>query len=130
MHIYFFMPKKVNFKLKDIGINSKTIGQHIAEARKKKGLTQTQLAEKIGITQYLVSNFEIGRINITAEMLCHFALALGVSIDKLVGFKNDDNSKIETPLRFTRRIQEISKLPEIKKKAILKTLDDLIKANS
>jgi transcriptional regulator with XRE-family HTH domain len=130
MNIYFFMPKKVNFKLKDIGINSKTIGQHIAEVRKKKGLTQTQLAEKIGITPYLVSNFEIGRINITAEMLCHFALALGVSIDKLIGFKNNENNKSETPLRFSRRIQEINKLPEIKKKAILKTLDDLIKANS
>jgi transcriptional regulator with XRE-family HTH domain len=126
----FFMPQPPKFNLKELDLNGKTIGQRISEVRKKKGLTQTELAEKIGITQKLVSDYEINRVKISAEMLCHFAIALGTSADKLLGLDHSDHEEQEISLRYTRRMREINQLPEIKIKAILKTLDDLIRANS
>ncbi len=92
-------------------------------------LTQEGLAEKTGITRKQVSDYERGRSLINHEMIIRFSLALGASADELL-----DRTAIEIPagvpsLRYTRRIQELEKLPEQKIKAILKTLDDLIRAN-
>lgn len=39
---------------------AKTIGLRILELRKSKGLTQQQLASKIGVTRQLVCNYETG----------------------------------------------------------------------
>jgi transcriptional regulator with XRE-family HTH domain len=128
--LYFFMPRRPKFKLKNLELDAKPLGERIAEARKRKGLTQSQLAEKIGISQYLVSDYEIGRLNISATMLVHVAVALGVSADELLGLQSKDHVEKQLSLRLTRRMSEINKLPEYKKKAILTMLDDLIKANS
>jgi transcriptional regulator with XRE-family HTH domain len=123
------MPQKPKFKLKKIESDNKTIGERISVARKKKGLTQSELALKIGISQRLVSNYEVDRVKISAEMLGQFAVALGVSADQLLGLVNFEQVPKEISLRFSRRFLEIEKLPETKKKAILNMLDDSIKAN-
>lgn len=41
----------------------------IAEARKRKGLTQAQLAELVGVDQALVSRWESGRVKPNAESM-------------------------------------------------------------
>jgi len=122
------MPQKPKFKLKNIKIDCKKIGQHICKIRKINGLTQKELASKIGVSQRLISDYEIGRVKISANMLCHFAFALDVNPNILLGFNKSNNSEKEISLRFTKRIHEINKLPENKKKFILKTIDDLILA--
>jgi len=65
-------------------------------------------------------------------MVARIAKALAISADELLGLKIDKkNSSDESiSIRFTKRIRELERLPEQKRKAILKTLDDLIKANS
>lgn len=123
------MPKQIKYKLKNNELDGKKIGKKIAEIRKAKGITQIELSEKIGITQQLISDYETGRLNISAELLLHFAVALEVSSDHLLGLLDGQIQDNKLSLRFTRRMREIDKLPEIKKKAILKTLDDLIRAN-
>jgi UDP-N-acetylglucosamine 1-carboxyvinyltransferase len=56
------------------------LGQQIKTARKAEGLTQSQLAEKIGNTKESVSRIETGRQNITYEMLEKIAQALNRTI--------------------------------------------------
>ena len=41
-------------------MNQAKIGKFISECRKQKGLTQNQLAEKLGITDKAVSKWETG----------------------------------------------------------------------
>ena len=53
---------------------------------------------------------------------------LRISSDELLGIKNN-NKNYEPSLRLMRRLVKIEKLPENKKKLILKTIDDLIRAN-
>mgnify|MGYP001625269155 FL=1 len=42
-------------------MNQEKIGKFIAECRKKKGMTQAELGEKLGVTEKSISNWENGR---------------------------------------------------------------------
>lgn len=50
------------------------------EARTKKGVTQKQLAHKIGIAQSALARFESGRINPTLSFLKKITSGLGMRI--------------------------------------------------
>ncbi|HCM27510.1 MAG: hypothetical protein A2Z99_02285 [Treponema sp. GWB1_62_6] len=64
------------------------------------------------------------------EMVVHFALTQKISPDELMGFMDSEEINNAPALRYFRRIRELQELPEQERKAILKTLDDLIRANS
>jgi len=83
------MPQKPNENLTPLNLCDETLGQRIARIRRKRELTQKDLAEKIGITRSRLSNYEIDRIRLYDEMLIRFAIALNVSLDYLVGLKDD-----------------------------------------
>ena len=57
---------------------------NIKSIRESKGLTQKQLADKIGTTQPCVCNWESGTSDPRTADLPRIADALGVSIDELV----------------------------------------------
>ena len=124
------MPRKLKKPLPPINLGSETIGQRIAYHRKRLGITQKELGEKIGIARLLVSNYETGSVRLHDEMVARFALVLNVSTDELLGLKNSRTIDYSMSLRVARRIKEIERLSEKRKKAILHTIDDLIKANS
>jgi len=58
-----------------------TLINALIEARKNKGLTQAQLAQKIGTKQSVISRLEIGRGNPTLEFLKRFAKALNSTLE-------------------------------------------------
>ena len=53
--------------------------------RQMRGLTQTELAEKMGVTQSLVAMWERGAVLPSAEKLPRLADLLGCTIDALYG---------------------------------------------
>jgi transcriptional regulator with XRE-family HTH domain len=55
----------------------------ISRLRKKQGLSQVQLAEKLNITQGAVSQWEMGLSNPKSEILPELAKALNCTIDEL-----------------------------------------------
>ena len=57
------------------------IGQRIAELRKERGLTQTQLAERCGLQQAHIARIEAGRYSVGLDTLAQIADALGMVID-------------------------------------------------
>jgi transcriptional regulator with XRE-family HTH domain len=124
------MPQVPKYKLKPLNLSSEKVGERIRRLRKERGLTQAELADEIGISRQLVTNYEIGRLKLNEEMLIRFAVVLKVSSDEILGLKTSEYENEPPPsLRIMRRMQEIDHLPEQKKKAILKTIDDLIRAN-
>jgi transcriptional regulator with XRE-family HTH domain len=58
----------------------KRIGGEIAELRIKQGLTQEQLAEKLGIKQQSVSRIELGLFSVGFDMLQKIAEVLNSDI--------------------------------------------------
>ena len=65
------------------------IGVKIAELRKKVGLTQEQLAEKLGISAPAVSKWETGNSYPDITLLCPLARALGTNVDTLLQFEEN-----------------------------------------
>ena len=124
------MPRKFKYDLPEIhSEDGKTVGERISEIRKKRGLSQENLSEKIGIMRVTLADYERGRSRIYDEMIIRIAKALFVSTDRILGFEKHEEVKENVSLRYTRRIKEIEELPEHNKRIILKTLDDLIRAN-
>ncbi len=60
-------------------------GSKIAEARKARKLTQTQLAKKLGVPQSQISRIERHPDQTTVRTLKRIAKALGVDVKMLVG---------------------------------------------
>ena len=62
-----------------------TLGEKIFELRKKCGLSQEQLGEKINVTRQTISNWELGETSPNPEQLILLSKSLNKSIDELVG---------------------------------------------
>ena len=60
------------------------IGQNIKKYRKKKGLTQKQLAEKIGTTDSAITRYESNSREPSIETITKIAEALGIPVSKLI----------------------------------------------
>lgn len=58
--------------------------KQLKEIRESKGLTQTELAERVGITPPAISLLEAGKKQPSFDTLKHLAIELDVSLDYLV----------------------------------------------
>ena len=65
-------------------MEKKTFGQMIAERRKAVGMTQAELAERMGITDKAVSKWERDLSYPDISSVPHLAEVIGVSIDELM----------------------------------------------
>ena len=60
------------------------IGKFIAECRKKQGLTQMQLAEKLNLTDSAISKWETGRAMPDSSIMLELCEILGISVNDLL----------------------------------------------
>lgn len=67
----------------------------LRSTRKSIGLSQKELAEKIGVKPTTLGNWETGIATPRTEELKKLASVLGVSIDYLLGMVDDPNGRIE-----------------------------------
>lgn len=66
-----------------------TIGENIKKARKKKGITQKELGDKLGITQSSIAMFENDKTNIKFSTLEKIANALDTGVFDLFDLYNE-----------------------------------------
>lgn len=66
-------------------ITSNKFSQRLKELRLKKGLTQTELGEKVGVKQNTFTNWENGKREPNFETLLKLADLFEVSLDWLFG---------------------------------------------
>ena len=57
----------------------KEVGQKVYEARMKDGISQTQLAEKVGVSNQFICQIEAGKKGVSVETLAKLSDALGIS---------------------------------------------------
>ena len=98
--------------------------------RKRRGLTQKELAEKIGMTRESIAAYEAGRSHLMDTTLLDMASVLRVSVNEILGLERRAAESTITSRRWAKRMALIESLPESVKKHILRTLDDVIKANT
>lgn len=65
------------------------VGHRLAEARRSRGLTQQQVAHRMGVTKGRVSQIERGKIS-GQDVLARFASALGGRLHQAIFFDDGD----------------------------------------
>ena len=91
----------------------KTLGTMIAELRKQHGMTQLELAEKMGVTDKAVSKWERDLSCPDINSLPTLAEILGVSVEELMQIKKEAAEEKETP-----KVSKIAEIMEIAPKAV------------
>lgn len=69
--------------------NQTIFGSRVLEQRKKLGLKQSELGEKIGLTHKAISTIESGKRGTSFEKLVELAYVFHVSTDYLLGITDD-----------------------------------------
>ena len=103
------------------------IATSLKEARKKRGLTQSELANLVGVTREAIAAYETGRVRLMDDILISFASALKVSTDEILGVRKSSESPVSS-LRLVKRLQKIENLPPNQQKVLLKNIDMFLKA--
>ena len=63
---------------------------HLKEYRKKAGLTQTELAERVGSSKNTISSIETGQFCPTAYLAALLCIALDCMFEELFYFEEED----------------------------------------
>ena len=82
-------------------MDAKKTGELIAVLRKEKGWSQTELAERLGVTNKAVSRWETGRGYPDVELLPQLAKALDITISELLeGERSPEPPRVEEQMEF------------------------------
>ena len=76
-------------------MNQEKIGKFIAENRKKKNLTQVELAEQLGVTDRSISKWENGRGMPDVSIFDDLCNILGISVNELLKGQYLSNENVE-----------------------------------
>jgi transcriptional regulator with XRE-family HTH domain len=96
--------------------------EHLAQLRKDRGLTQPQLAEKIGVHVAQVRRYEAGTSQPTLDVIRSLAVALGVSADELLFAPDERGPSDDLKLQF----EAVSRFDPEAKKVVQQVLDSMI----
>lgn len=80
---------------------SKFVGEKIHYYRKKMGMTQKELGEKIGMKHNTVSDYERGKISPEQDVLFALSGVFNIRVDDLFPPKENATNELERALRMT-----------------------------
>lgn len=103
----------------------KAFGQRIANLRKQRGLTQSDLAAALGLDQTAVASYEVGRRRVPLSLLPKLAQALGVSAAEIIEEPTPNGKPGPTP-KLQRQIEQVSLLPKTKQKFVTDFIETVL----
>ncbi|MCP3871306.1 MAG: helix-turn-helix transcriptional regulator [Gammaproteobacteria bacterium] len=104
------------------------LGQRIATARKALGMTQTQVAERLGISQQTLAHYEVGRLRIAVSTLVPLSEILNSSVDELIYGKEaaKGQNKRGPASKLQQQVDQVRQLPRTKQQFVMEMLDTVI----
>ena len=112
-----------------------TLGERIASLRKARNITQTQLAEALGVSQQTVHAYEAGSRRIPVSALPVVASTLAVSLEVLFGEDQQDKAargargtggKRGPMPQWQQHIEAIAKLPRSRQQFVAEMLKNVL----
>lgn len=101
-------------------MDQKKIGRFIAELRKEKGLTQAQLAEKLGISNRAVSKWENGKSLPDASIMINLCNSLGITVNELLNGERISMEDYKEKAEDT--MTNVVKISQKEKRAMMKDI--------
>jgi transcriptional regulator with XRE-family HTH domain len=99
-------------------------GQRVAQLRRECGLTQQEMAKRLGVSQPVVSDYKCGALRLHGELIAKLAEILAVSADEILGLTpRTDRSGALKNRKLHRRLQQLDRLPPRDQQALLRTID-------
>lgn len=120
---------------KIIGTNPYHFGRTLAAARRKKGLTQVELAKRMNTTSRTISYYERESKNPSLDMVKKIADVLGIRPEALLdlpGKNGNGNGTGEDVVdrNLSKKFEVAQKLPPEARAQLKKFIDTLAKANN
>lgn len=99
---------------KEVAMDQIKIGKFIAECRKKVGLTQMQLSEKLGITDKAISKWERGITMPDTSIMLELCDILGISVNELlngekIDMENNEEKNEQLLLEMAKELEKKNK---------------------
>ena len=126
----FVMSPKKQEQLVELG--NAEFGARLAKLRKDAGISQADLARKLGLGQSLISRFENGQRRMYDDMLAATAKILGVTPNEILGIgacKPVKPEEASLSRKLAQRLKLIEAMPRRAQESVLDLLDLAIKGN-
>jgi transcriptional regulator with XRE-family HTH domain len=102
------------------------LGQRLAAAREQAGISQAQLAERLGVTQPTVAYWERQAVNIRSDVLTKIARSLDVSSDELLGTKPSTARAAKPAGKARQAFDAVSRLPRRQQAKIVEVVEAMV----
>lgn len=104
-------------------LSKKQIGQRLRALRTERGISQVELARRLGSYQTVISAIERGERGLTLQQVMKLADALGAPPADLLGERATPSEHPPLDRRFVRRLEMVARLPKRDQQALLRTID-------
>ena len=105
-----------------------TLADRIQALRKQAGLTQVELADKVGVSKSQFIRYESKNVQPPANIINKFADALGTSVDFLIS--GDKTEKAKASIKnseLIQRFKEVDSLPEDEQGVLIKIISAYVR---
>ncbi len=103
-------------------------GERLVAARQQLGLSQIQVADKLGISQQTYAGWERRTTALRPEHIAGLAGLMNVSVDHLLGRQATPKRSGGPVGRARRLFEQVSQLPRHQQQRILSLIEDLLAA--
>jgi len=100
--------------------------QRLVAARKAAGLTQKELAERVGVSQRVIAYWERESVGLKSEQLNAVAEALGTSVDSLLGRSEPAPRRGGPTGRARRLFEQIEAMPRAQQSRVLDMVETVV----
>ena len=102
------------------------LGGRVARARQQAGLSQEQLAERVGVRQQVIAYWERRPVGLRAEQIVKLAEALGVTTDYLLGRRNGKTRRSGPAGKMRQLFERASRLPRSQQRKVAEFLEPFL----
>ena len=101
-------------------------GQRMADARQRAGLTQTELAKKLGVTQQVIAAWERRVIALRPNQIKALAQAINTTADYLIGVTESWKGAKGPSGKVRQVFEQVSRLPRRQQQKVVEFVEAFV----